>query len=213
MSTQDLRFVAFSAYASSAASILGFVFIALFIAAGQPFGSLNDFFGSVVFALSLMPLAVAFHRFYAVRNRAVSSAALVIGLVSMVVFVAAGALALGYAFNLVTFPEPRPGAGAYVAGVIAPAFVGVWLILVGYLGLQNPTLPKALNWLGILTGGGFVLTLIGFALGGLTSPLVAVSGLATATAFPIWAIWLGRVLLKMTAETVGAKTARQSSSA
>lgn len=55
----------------------------------------------------------------------------------MVVFVMAGVLALGFAFGWVTFPEPRPGAGAYGAGVIALALVGLWLILVGYLGLQN----------------------------------------------------------------------------
>lgn len=75
-----LRYAGWAAYVSAVASILGFVFIALFIAMGQPFGSLNDFFGSVVLALALMPLAIAFHRLYAARNPTLSRVAVIVGL-------------------------------------------------------------------------------------------------------------------------------------
>jgi len=184
-----------SAYISAVASILGFVFIAVFITVGQPFGTLNDFFGGVVLGLSMIPMALALNKICSPLNPGLSVLALVIGLVSMVILAAAAVMVILKTFGVITFPEPRPGTGPFGVAAIAPGFLGVWLIIISYIGRQRSTFPNRLNWVGIVAGAGYVVSIIGFTLSGLEHPLVAVGGLVAAIAYPIWAIWLGRVLL------------------
>ncbi len=190
-----LRLAGWSAYVSAVTSILGFVFIAMFIVVGQPFGTLNDFFSGVVLGLSMIPMALALHKINSPLNPGPSVLALVIGLVSMVILAVAAVMVIMKTFGLITFPEPRPGTGPFGVAVIASGFLGIWLIIVNYIGRQRSAFPNPLTWVGIVAGAGYVVSIIGFTLGGLNHPLVAVGGLAEAIAYPIWAIMLGRVLL------------------
>jgi hypothetical protein len=73
---------------------------------------------------------------------------------------------------------------------------GLSLIAYGYLTVVNETLPRRLGWWGIVAGIGYVLVITGFILGRENHPLTYIGGLASIIAYPTWAIWLGRVLLK-----------------
>lgn len=59
-STDVLRYAGWSAYLSTAATIIGFVTLIVFFSVGEPFGTINDI-SSVILALSLLPLAVALY--------------------------------------------------------------------------------------------------------------------------------------------------------
>lgn len=146
--------------------------------------------------LSMMPLALALDRMYAARNPTLSRIALVIGLGSMVLLALAGITVIAQAVGLVSFSEPSPGTGPFGIGLIAPLFVGLWLVLVGYLGLQQASLPSGLNWIGILAGAGYIVGISIFILSGYENPIVWVSWLVAGIAYPIWAIWFGRVLMR-----------------
>ena len=195
MISQLNRYAGWSAYVSAVATILGFVFIVIFFAIGQPFGTLNDFFGSVILALSMMPVAVALHQILRSRTTNLSRLALFIGLGAMAVFAFASTAVILHTFGIVTFVEPRPGTGPFGLDLYAPGVIGVWLLLIGYLSIRHASFPKRLGWMGVIAGAGYVVSILGFALGGPEHPLVAVGGLAGAIAYPIWAIWLGRVLM------------------
>lgn len=193
--SEIFRYAGWSAYISASASILGFVFLAAFFSAGQPFGTLNDFFGSILLGLSMMPLAFALERVYMQGNVALTRVVLVTGLVGMTLLVIAGATVILKTFAWINFPEPTPGTGPFGIGLIGPVVIGLWLIFVSYLGLASPALPNLLNWIGITAGAGFGITLIGFILGGQNHPMTWIGGLAAGIAYPIWAIWLGNLLL------------------
>jgi hypothetical protein len=175
---------------------LGFVFIALFFTIGQPFGTLNDLFGGLLLALSLIPIALALHRLLSPRQPVLSLLALGIGLAAMAVFAISAASVILHTFGIVRFVEPRPGTGPFGLGLYAPAFIGVWLILASASALTSRSLPPVLSWIGFVAGVGYAVGVIGFALGGPQSPVVITAGLLTAIGYPIWAIWLGRLLLR-----------------
>ncbi len=92
------------------------------------------------------------------------------------------------------------------------AIVGLWMILTHHRARTQRLLPASLAWLGIAVGAAYILMFISFyAFGGQAatatgdpSTLVSnypfmisfvVSMLIGFFAYPIWAIWLGRVLL------------------
>lgn len=82
-----------------------------------------------------------------------------------------------------------------VAVPAAFGVVGVWLLLNSYLALANRTLPSGLAWVGMVAGVGYILVILGFLLGGQQHPLTAVGGLTAVISYPIWAIWIGALLL------------------
>ncbi len=196
MNTTSLfRFAGWSAYVSAAATVLGLVFLVVFFAIGQPFGTLNDFFGGVVLALSMMPVAIALHQTLRSRAANLSRLALFVGLSAMTVFAFASTAVILHTFGIITFAEPRPGSGPFGLGLYAPGAIGIWLLLIGYLSIRHVSFPNKLGWVGVLAGAGYVVSILGFALGGAEHPFVAVGGLAGVVAYPIWAIWLGRIWL------------------
>jgi hypothetical protein len=88
--------------------------------------------------------------------------------------------------------------------LIATAFVGVWLVLVSYLGRWQAQRSARLAWLGIGVGVALALELPLFAVMGSTvdwqiiasNPLLIVGSVLVFVlayvGFPIWAFWLGR---------------------
>jgi hypothetical protein len=90
--------------------------------------------------------------------------------------------------------------------LIATAIVGVWLILINYLGRRQAQLPVRLGWLGIGVGVALALELPLFAVMGgavdwqniMSIPLLMVGAMLvfvmSYVGFPIWAFWLGRTL-------------------
>ncbi len=95
--------------------------------------------------------------------------------------------------------------------LIATAAVGVWLIFVNFLGRRQGSLPSRLAWLGIAVGAAFVLEPVMLsAAGGAVAWRVFMSNylllagsavvfLISYVGFPVWAFWLGRVFLRVTA--------------
>ena len=91
--------------------------------------------------------------------------------------------------------------------LIVTAGVGVWMIVVSSLCRAQGKLPSRLAWLGIAVGAAYVLQpVLMFALGGATAWMQNIASsyaamgaaafvfLLTYIGFPLWAIWLGRVL-------------------
>jgi len=58
------------------------------------------------------------------------------------------------------------------------------------------TLPAGLAWLGIAFGLSYILGTIGYWLaGGYESPILWVGAITGYVVGPVWALWLGRLLL------------------
>jgi len=74
--------------------------------------------------------------------------------------------------------------------------LGGWLTLSSYLGLSSHLLPRGLAWAGLLVGGGYIVTVAGFLLGGYQSLLFYTGGLLMVLCYLTWAFWLGRVFMK-----------------
>jgi hypothetical protein len=89
--------------------------------------------------------------------------------------------------------------------VLATAVVGVWMIVVSFVGQRRGHLPPRLGWLGVIVGVAFVLQpVLLTALGGavawraMMSNVLLLAGsafvfLVSYVGFPIWAFWLGRL--------------------
>lgn len=149
--------------------------------------------------LVAIPAAFRLHQSWRIRAPGASSAALAIGVVSLLAY---GLLLLLVAGEFVRFRD------ASVATVVLLGGIGVWWFLVS-AGRADPALGGIVRWLGVAIGVGNVLLVVGFFGGGgsgaitdpnvvLQSPLLLVGAIASlfggAIGYPIWAIWLGRRL-------------------
>ena len=88
--------------------------------------------------------------------------------------------------------------------LIATAVVGVWLILINFLGWRQRSLPARMTWLGMAVGVALVLQPVLFSvLGGvlnwhnfMSSPLLLIGSALVFVlgfaGFPVWLFWLGR---------------------
>lgn len=208
MITRLARYAGWAAYLSGVVAILSLVFLILFYAleapqaaanAGQGFyfwGTLNDITGAVTM-VPLLLVALAIDRTERSRAAVLSQVARAIGSVGMLGVVVFQALLI---IKVMSFEQE-------VGPVIsATAVVGVWLILVNYLGQVQAILPSRLAWLGIAVGAAQILGLVAFlAIGGsfviqniasnyLILTAAGLVFLVSYVGFPVWAIWLGRVL-------------------
>lgn len=183
MNNNLFRFAGWSAYLSAGATIFGAVTLVIFFSVGDPFGIMNDI-SSVIIGLTGIIILFALYQLH-------RSVAPVMSLVALVI----GALAMLTASILQTLLVAiRMGFGeitTYAFGVF-----GASLVVYGYLVVANKTLPRGLGWWGIVAGLGYVLVTTGFIVGGPNHPLTYIGGLASVVAYPTWAIWLGRILLK-----------------
>jgi hypothetical protein len=205
-----------AAVVSGVLSIVGTVVLLLFfaleapavVAGGNsdlwtPLGRTNDLLVGLS-ALAAVPLAALLReRWRSDAPRAAATYAL--GLVSMV---GVGAFGLSSFTNLASLTS----LGAL--GTSSLAGFGLWQLFVS-LRSADPAMGGRLRQVGIVSGIGFVLELVAFlALGAsgfadpqvaLRQPLfVAIGGvglLASFIGYPIWSIWLGRRLLRITEAT------------
>jgi hypothetical protein len=195
------RFAGWAAILSGVAAILAMVTLILFFAlemdSGEEhlWGPLSDLFPIIQMAL----LIVVARGLYVIQRPATPRTG-IIGL-------AIGVVGMLGVIVLQTFLRVGVMQFAQEIGplVIAFALVGVWLMVANYLGRQR-SLPSRLAWLGMAVGAAYVLEpVIVFVAGGadwrayMSNPLLvvvsAVIFLLAYVGFPIWAIWLGRVLL------------------
>jgi len=187
------RVAGWAAYVSGGISILALIMLILFFSVGEPFGYLSDFTGGVVFRLSMLPLALLMHRLVRPQYRGISLLAFIVGVLSMLANVISATLVILKGLGTVNFPEPIPGGGPYGLTLYAQFGIGTWLVAAGILVLVSRKLPPLLAWIGILAGLGLIVGSIGILLG---VTLAAAAFLLAAIGYPIWAIWLGRWLLR-----------------
>lgn len=186
MTTPEVfRYAGWSAYLSAAATIVGFVTLIVFFSVGEPFGTIHDI-SSIILALSLLPLALALYLLQRPCAALLSLIALIIGICAML---AASILQILLVLRVVKLEL------TLVAVPAAFGVVGVWLLLNSSLALASGTLPSGLAWVGMVAGVGYILVILGFILGGQQHPLTAVGGLTAVIGYPIWAIWIGGLLL------------------
>jgi hypothetical protein len=181
-----VRFAGWTAYTNAALSIANMVTIMIFFAVGGFWGRLNDTI-SVFWALSFIPLVVVLYQVNRDDNASLSLATAGIGIGAMLIFaISQSLLALGQ----VRF-EQTLAAVLTMTGVL-----GLSLLFSSLLARSGETLPTGLFWLTLAYGIGLILGSAGFWLGGQQHPLAMLGFITAAFIGPVWAIWLGRLLLK-----------------
>lgn len=184
----DFNLAGWSAVLNGVTSIISTVTLLTFFAIGGPFGTINDG-NSVLWALTFLPLALLFYGMHRDLNGALNAGTTVAGIAAMIIFAISQFL---LTIGLVRFEQ------TFTLVLIMGGIIGIWLIVQGFLALGTHLLPTRLIWLMIAFGASFVLSMIGFLIGGWESPLAAGGFLIGAILGPIWAFWLARLLLRGT---------------
>ena len=182
--SSSLRWVGGSAFISAVATILTFLTGILYFTIGGSFGEIQDV-TSVLQVVFMIPLAVGLYRLLPSSTKVVGLFAAAVGILGMFISaVGQGLLVLDridYPTSMKFFP----------AGVA----IGIWLLVVCSLARANGFFPNGLAWAGFVAGAGYIVTVAGFLWGGQESPVFYIGGLALGIGYPVWAIWLGRLLL------------------
>jgi hypothetical protein len=207
MNTRLTRSAGWASYINGIAAILGLVSLLLFFGlesaplTGRGFhiwGPISDICPILQMA-SLLVVAYAFYRIQRSRAAGLSLIGTTIGMIGML-----GEMLL----QLLLIIKVIPFEQEVSLVVLATAVVGVWLIIVNFLGRRQGSLPSRLTWLGIAVGVAFVLEPVMLsAAGGAVAWRVFMSNylllagsavvfLVSYVGFPVWAFWLGRVFLR-----------------
>jgi hypothetical protein len=177
LSRELFRYAGWAAYLSAAASIATSLTAMLFFAKGQPWGSINDSLSvlQMLFMLPLAPHAASFSLLAAWMGA--------IGLLGV------GVLQALLVLGRVGFRQqigPAVGAGMVV---------GLWLLAVAVLSLGSGALPSAVAWWGVISGAGYLVTALGYFLGGQDSKVFRLGAILVLLGSALWAILLGNALL------------------
>lgn len=184
------------ATAAGIAGLLGLIFIILFFAIGQPFGTLNDICIALSAVLSA-GLAWKTYSIYHAHSPLLSLAGLILACLGAVIVVAGTVLVVS------------GKAGWFLAGLYMAAgnaLIGLWLLGLCYAALKGSPWPHWLVILGLVSGGimTFGLATIPGILKGLDSMKSApwfvsyigqMGALGYLMLYPIWCVLAGRVLL------------------
>lgn len=213
MNTQLERTAGWAAILCGIAAILTFITSVLFFWLEAPsvgtsaaqthlWGPLSDIFPIIQMAL-LLPVAYGLYLVQRPGAPTMSLVATMIGALGML-----GVILLQSLLLLMIVPfEQEVG-----PLLVAMGLVGVWLLGVNYLARQQGGLPSRLRWLGMAVGVAFVLEPVLLAAMGGTVDWRAMSSnyfliiwttlvfLVAYVGFPIWAIWLGGVLMASESE-------------
>jgi len=164
MSAEQLA--GWSSLVAAAATVIGAVFLGLFFARGQPWGTLNDL-ASIVLMVATVPVALAIAAIESDAFTTLAWLAAAIGILGMAVATVAQTLLVLRIRSYEALLSWTLGGGA---------IVGVWYLLVGGLGVIH--LGPLLAGLALVSGLGFLAIGYGFAAGGQRHPLAAVGGIS-----------------------------------
>jgi len=182
--------------ATGIVGLLAFVFIILLFAAGQPFGTMNDFCIGIAAVMSLVLVWMLFPRLHA-QSPLLSRIAFVIAAIGAVLVLVGSGLAIfgvkGWFLS-----------GLYMAA--GNAMIGLWLLGLSYSGLKGGYLPHGLGVFGVTIGVILALGLVaipGIFRGIDTSEYEIsivnliwwVSSIGYLAGYPVWCVLLGRTLL------------------
>jgi len=175
--------------------ILAVIFLALMYTVNGRFGTINDVLNAIIGILSVILAWMLYAEFHA-RSPWISQIALVLALVGAIFTVIGSVLVI---FGYTDFVL----AGLYTG--VGNALIGLWLAAFCYFMLSSDMLPHSLIVFGIVVGTCMAIGLIGIPgiLAGIDSMesmpwhlYVAFFGwLGTYILYPIWTIWMGRILL------------------
>lgn len=174
-----------SALVNGLFGIAGSVTLFIFFAVGGFWGKLNDGI-SVVYALSFMPLALFFYRLHEPLQAPLNRISTAVGIAAMAIF---GVAQFLLTVNVVRFEQTLD------LILLLMAVIGLWLLAQAWLTRRNAVLPQTLIWLMIVYGASFVVSAPFWGTLGQAHPLTMIAFLAGVVAGPIWALWLGRLLL------------------
>lgn len=204
MNVPNSQFVGWTAIIGGVVGVIGFVSLILLFVVGEPFGTLNDIL-SIPTALLLMPLVFALYRHNAAHYSWVSLIALIAGLIGFLATAIGSVLLVSGRIN---FEQ------SLLYGIGGFGLIGLWVLLNSMMGLAGRTLPKGLDWMGILLGVTPTMALLAvFRVDSIASMLSATAGQTTAVQFsplaylffiaggisyallPVWFILMGRLFL------------------
>lgn len=186
MSEFRVRAFGWSAYANGILMLANMITISLMFAVDPLWGPVNDAV-SVVWALSFLPLALLFAQVNGpVLGRGVAVATAIVGAGAMLLFAGLQSLLVA---SIVRFDQ------TFAAVATLGGIMGVWLLVNGLLARKGQTLPRGLSWVTIVFGLSYVLGMVGNWLGGYDSALLWVGAAVGFLVGPVWAFWLGWLLL------------------
>lgn len=175
-------------------AILALIFLTLMATVHMGFGKVNDVFNSLI-GISSVVLAWMLYAEHNAKSPVMSQIGLVLAVVGAI-FTIIGSILIIYGYTDFVL------AGWYSG--IGNALIGFWLAAFCYSMLSSDTLPHNLIVFGIVAGVFMAIGLIGISgiFAGIDSMdmpwhlFVAFFGwLGAYILYPIWTIWLGRILL------------------
>lgn len=179
-----LNFYGWAAYLSAVATIVTFITGILFFYLGERFGKINDL-SSIFQVLFMLPLALMFVQLMPAKHLLLGVLAALIGIGGMVVSAYGQSLLVLERIDFQQSLRFFPAGGA----------IGIWLVIISSTSIVDELLPQPLAWIGVLAGLGYILTVVGFLRGGQRNMLFSLGSLVLVISYPIWATWLGRLLL------------------
>lgn len=180
--------VGWSALLAAVATVVGALFLVLFFAKGQPWGTLNDI-ASIVLMIATIPVAVALGRLGEGIFGVLAWLVTAIGIIGMSGAALAQALLVARVYPYGQLLGWTLGSGA---------LVGVWYVLVGLLGLEfvgSRNYPPLLIALAVASGIGFIAIGYGFWRGNERHPLSIVGGLVLLVSSTTFLGWIAFLLL------------------
>lgn len=187
--------VGWVAIATGIAAILAVIFLTLMAAVNPSFGKVNDVFNGMIGVSSAVLAWMLFAEHHA-KSPLMSQIALALAVLGAI-FTIVGSVLIIYGFTDFVL------AGWYSG--IGNALIGLWLAAFCYSLLRGDALPHNLVIFGIIVGAFMAVGLLGIPgiIAGIDSMesmpwylYIAFFGwLGTYILYPIWTIWLGRILL------------------
>jgi hypothetical protein len=179
-----MQLYASSAFLSAFATILTLITGILFFTKGGRFGLLNDL-SSVFQVISMIPLALYFLLMLRSGSLIYSTLVFILGLSGMLYALYGQSLLVLRKINFNQSLKYIP----------AGAAIGVWLITINLTASGFNLIPNMHGWLGVLAGFGYILTVTAFLIFGSKHFLFYLGSFITGISYPIWAIWLGSIIL------------------
>ncbi|OGO66648.1 MAG: hypothetical protein A2030_10310 [Chloroflexi bacterium RBG_19FT_COMBO_50_10] len=187
--------ISYVAIATGIIGTLALIFIGLMFSIGAPFGTLNDIFNGLLAIMSSV-LAWMLYSYFQKLAVPVSPVLLILALIGTLLAIVGSVLVI-FGFT-----------GWFLAGLYTTAgfaLIGVWLLVMSSGAWRSNSLPHSLIIFGIISG---VIMAIGFtAIPGMIrgidtqeyfpftiNSLWQLAFLGIYILYPIWCIWLGRIL-------------------
>lgn len=207
MNTRLARPAGWAAYLSGIAAVLGLASLVLFFSlesapstaqAPHLWGPVSDI-APILQMVSLLIVALGLYRIERSKVASLSLIGSTIGILGMLGVIL---LQLFLIIKVITFEQE------ILPVLVATGTVGIWLILVNFSSRRQQDFPTRLAGLGMAVGAAFVLEPVMLtAAGGAIAWrvfmsnyfLLAVSAvvfLVSYVGFPVWAFWLGRLILR-----------------